>query len=143
MRILVPCLIMCLALPMVAVGQQAPEYGAADVDVADAGQPDTAEEDAGEGRSWTQIEIVLSLAILVFALVISILQTVLMLKLDINWTPMSILRFNGLTLIIAGGLLLVTAGYSNQQIAPVSGLLGALAGYLLGSRDRGQESGGQ
>ena len=92
----------------------------------------------GAGRSWTQIEIVLSLAILVFALVISILQTILMLKLDINWTPMSILRFNGLTLIIAGGLLLVTAGYSNQQIAPVMGLLGAVAGYLLGSRDGGK-----
>jgi len=86
-------------------------------------------------RNWTTIEIVLSVALLVFALLIFSLQTVIIMKLKVDWTPMSILRFNGLTLIIAGGLLLVIAGYSNQQMSPVIGLLGAIAGYLLGAGD--------
>lgn len=97
-----------------------------------------APDPGSDGRSWTQIEIVLSVAILMLALVITVIHAIVMVKLDnIDWTPLSILRFNGLTLIISGGLMLVTAGYSNEQIAPVSGLLGALAGYLLGDRTGG------
>jgi hypothetical protein len=88
------------------------------------------------GREWTSIEIVLSVAILVFALVIFLFQTIVMAKLKLEWTPSNILRFYGLTLIISGGLLLVVAGYSDQQIAPVIGLLGTIAGYLLGAGEK-------
>ncbi|MCP4611468.1 MAG: hypothetical protein GY845_22370 [Planctomycetes bacterium] len=87
-------------------------------------------------RNWTTIEIILSVSLLVFALLIFGLQTVIIMKLNVNWTPISILRFNGLTLIITGGLLLVIAGYSNQQMSPVIGLLGAIAGYLLGTSEK-------
>lgn len=90
---------------------------------------------AGE-RTWTSIEIVLSVAILVFGALVFALQTFLMVKLKLDWTPNSLLRFNGLTLIIVAGILLVTAGYSDQQMAPVIGLLGTIAGYLLGSGDK-------
>lgn len=34
--------------------------------------------------------------------------------------------------VIMGTLILVTAGYSNQQIAPAFGLLGTIVGYVLG-----------
>ena len=40
-----------------------------------------------------------------------------------------------LTLIIIGSLLLVTAGYSNNQINGVLGLLGGISGYLVGKMD--------
>lgn len=91
---------------------------------------------SSESRNWTTIEIVLSVAILLFGAIVLALQTFLIVKLPLAWTPSAILRLNGVTLIITGGILLVTAGYSNQQIAPVIGLLGAIAGYLLGSADK-------
>lgn len=95
--------------------------------------PETNATTSEGSRQWTTIEIVLSVSVLIFALLIFMIQTVLIMKLKLNWTPNAILRFNGLTLIITGGILLVTAGYSNQQMAPVIGLLGAIAGYLLGA----------
>ncbi|MAE63773.1 MAG: hypothetical protein CMJ18_05830 [Phycisphaeraceae bacterium] len=90
----------------------------------------------GGGRHWTTIEIVISVGVLVFGALIFALQTFLMIRLPLAWTPAAILRFNGLTLIIVAGVLLVTAGYSNQQMAPVIGLLGAIAGYLLGTGEK-------
>jgi hypothetical protein len=43
----------------------------------------------------------------------------------------SVLRIFGTILIIITSLFLVVAGYNNEQIAPVIGLLGTIAGYLL------------
>ena len=43
-------------------------------------------------------------------------------------------RAFALTLIIIGTLVLICAGYSNDQIAPALGLFGTVAGYLLGRR---------
>ncbi|MBI1324500.1 hypothetical protein GC170_15125 [bacterium] len=93
----------------------------------------------GETRRWTSIEIVLSFSVLVFGAMVFALQTWLVVKMPLNWTPNAILRFNGLTLIITGAILLVTAGYSNEQMTPVIGLLGAIAGYLLGSVEKPDE----
>lgn len=90
----------------------------------------------GETRHWTSIEIVLSFSVLVFGAMVFGLQTWLIVKMPLQWTPNAILRFNGLTLIITGAILLVTAGYSNEQMTPVIGLLGAIAGYLLGSVEK-------
>jgi hypothetical protein len=92
-----------------------------------------------EVRHWTSIEIVLSFSILVFGAMVFALQTWLIVRMPLNWTPNAILRFNGLTLIITGAILLVTAGYSNEQMTPVIGLLGAIAGYLLGSVEKPEE----
>ncbi|HET8548901.1 MAG TPA: hypothetical protein VFL57_12885 [Bryobacteraceae bacterium] len=44
------------------------------------------------------------------------------------------IRAYGITLIIVGTLVLICAGYSNDQIAPAMGLFGTLAGYLVGRR---------
>lgn len=43
-----------------------------------------------------------------------------------------ILRVVGTVLIITLSVFLIVAGYDNTQIAPAIGLLGTLAGYLLG-----------
>lgn len=137
MRKLTLC-ILAIVILVVVLARPAPASQEPGANVEDRGNiarsPASFRETPDEGtRNWTTIEIVLSVALLVFALAIFILQTVLIMKLKLNWTPVSILRFNGLTLIIAGGLLLVIAGYSNQQMSPVIGLLGAIAGYLLGA----------
>lgn len=39
-----------------------------------------------------------------------------------------------LTLIIFAGLYLIVTGWSDNQLAPMMGLLGTLAGYILGER---------
>jgi ABC-type xylose transport system permease subunit len=52
-----------------------------------------------------------------------------------------LLRAFALVLIIVAAVFLIVAGYTEQQIAPVMGLLGTIAGYLLGSRHSSGESG--
>lgn len=57
-------------------------------------------------------------------------------------SPESILRVFGTVLIVTGALFLVVAGYSDQQMAPVMGFLGTLAGYLLGKNESKVEQDG-
>lgn len=52
-----------------------------------------------------------------------------------NLEAMDLVKIFSVTLIIIGALFIVTAGFSNDQVAPAFGLLGTIAGYLLG---RGQ-----
>lgn len=47
-------------------------------------------------------------------------------------TPDEVIRLVSVVLIIAGTLLLITGGFSAQQIAPAMGLFGTIAGYVLG-----------
>ena len=42
-------------------------------------------------------------------------------------------------LVITGTLVLVTAGYNNEQIAPAFGLFGTIVGYILGRSQTRQE----
>jgi len=85
------------------------------------------------GRST--MELYLSLAVLVFGLIILGLQIGLMFKIGKGWGPNTI-RVTGLTLVIVSGVFLITAGYSQDQIAPMVGLLGTIAGYLLGKSEK-------
>ena len=77
--------------------------------------------------SW---EFKLSLIVLIFGLIIICLEIFLIRSQQMN-TESSI-RIIIITLIITSTLFLITAGYSNDQIAPAVGLLGTIAGYLLG-----------
>lgn len=58
----------------------------------------------------------------------------------IGRTSESVLKILGVILIITSSVFLVVAGYSDQQISPVIGLLGTLAGYLLGKDTKEQTS---
>lgn len=40
-----------------------------------------------------------------------------------------------LSLIVIAALLLIVLGYSDEQMSPVIGLLGTVAGYMLGSKE--------
>ena len=44
------------------------------------------------------------------------------------------IRAYALVLIIIGTIVLICAGYSNDQIAPAVGLFGTVVGYLLGRK---------
>ena len=78
-----------------------------------------------------QLVLTLSTSILVFGILVILIMAYLVLK-ERNTT--FVLRAFGVPLIIVAAIFLVVTGYSQDQIAPVIGLLGTIAGYLLGSR---------
>jgi hypothetical protein len=81
---------------------------------------------------WSpQLVCKLSLGIGFFAIVAFALITYLISK---EKRPEQILRTFGILIIIFAAVFLVIAGYSAAQITPVIGLLGTIAGYLLGRR---------
>jgi hypothetical protein len=69
--------------------------------------------------------------IFVFAVVLFLMLSILIWK---NKSVDSLLRTFGILLIIIAAVFLVIVGYSDQQIAPVMGLMGTIAGYLLSRR---------
>jgi heme/copper-type cytochrome/quinol oxidase subunit 3 len=87
----------------------------------------------------TSTELYLSLGVLVFGLLLIGLQVLVMLKTAKGWETHST-RMVGLTLVIVSGLFLITAGYSENQAAPMIGLLGTIAGYLLGKTSPKEET---
>ena len=78
----------------------------------------------------TDISFNLSLCVLGFGLLLIIGEIFLVYRLNIS--PQDTIKFIIVTLIVIGSLYLITAGYTNDQIAPAMGLLGTIAGYLLG-----------
>ncbi len=96
--------------------------------------------DAGEDARWhTTIEIAFGVAVLAFGCVMVLLE-VLFLKGRPSWDPAWSLKILGLTLVLTSGLFLIVAGFSQTQIAPMMGLLGTVAGYLLGKDARPPDS---
>lgn len=71
----------------------------------------------------------ISAVVLLFGLIVLLLATYLI---RIGKSSESVLRIFGTVLIIVIAVFLVVAGYTSDQIAPVMGLLGTVAGYLLG-----------
>ncbi|PSR15043.1 MAG: hypothetical protein DA408_16345 [Bacteroidetes bacterium] len=84
-------------------------------------------------------EVWLSLGVLVFGMIVILAQALIISR---RQEPLSqSLKYLSITLIIVGSLFLVTAGYGNAQIAPIIGLLGTVAGYLLGRTQSPAEGG--
>lgn len=79
----------------------------------------------------SQMVFYLSLCLLIFGLVVIIIEAILSVK--NHWDAIFTLRVIGLTLIIIFAVVLIPVGYSETQTAPVFGLLGMVAGYLLGT----------
>lgn len=78
----------------------------------------------------SRLEFTLSMAVLIFGLIIIFLEIFLIRSRKLS--SEDTIKFITITLIITATLFLITAGYSNDQIAPAVGLLGTIAGYLLG-----------
>ena len=58
-----------------------------------------------------------------------------------NKQPVEILRAFGIPLIVISGSLLIVTGFGSDQISPIIGLLGTIAGYLLGRTHEELKSG--
>ncbi len=88
----------------------------------------------------TAQENFLSVCVLLFGLLFSGLLTMVVLKTS-PAKPLGTtnIKLFGLTIVITAGLFLICAGYSQNQIAPMIGLLGSIAGYILG-KDAPKES---
>jgi len=82
---------------------------------------------------------VLSISILSFGLLVIILEVYLAYNKVIN--PSQIWKCIIVTLVIISSLVLITAGYSNNQISGISGILGSIAGYLLAKNSSEDEKG--
>ena len=86
----------------------------------------------------TYPEVALGWGVLAFGILIIILEVLVMLRLKKGWGTQSI-RIVGLTLVLTSGLFLIVTGYSQQQIAPMVGLLGTMTGFLLGKTSSSKE----
>lgn len=76
-------------------------------------------------------QVNLSFGVLIFFGVAMLMEVAVMFRKGMGWDPEAT-KIVGLTLIMGSGLFLITAGYSQEQIAPMIGLLGSVAGYLVG-----------
>jgi hypothetical protein len=82
--------------------------------------------------------IYLSLGVLAFGLVLVIFTGIVALKKKEGWDKEATRIFT-VSVIVTAGLFLITAGYTDQQIAPMFGLLGTIVGYLLGKSSQNEE----
>ncbi|RPI08155.1 MAG: hypothetical protein EHM71_09065 [Zetaproteobacteria bacterium] len=101
-----------------------------------AAKPAPAAPASGQAETpwWsTRNAMTMSAALLVFGVVVLVLATYLI---TTGKSAEAVLRIFGTILIIVIAVFLVVAGYSDTQIAPVMGLLGTIAGYLLGKESR-------
>ncbi len=80
------------------------------------------------------LTLILSALILFFGLVVILLEVLIILRSGKGLDTFAF-KIISLTLIITGALFLMTAGYSENQLTPIIGLLGTLAGYILGQNN--------
>lgn len=92
--------------------------------------PEPEESGSAIVKPLSRLEFTLSLIVLAFGLAVIILEIILIRIKKIHTDET--IKFITVTLIITSTLFLITAGYSNDQIAQAVGLLGTIAGYLLG-----------
>jgi hypothetical protein len=93
----------------------------------------TVQKTSADADWWSvQDAMTISASVLVFGCFIMLLATILLYK---GITSHDVLKLFGTMIIVISAVFLVVAGYSDTQIAPVIGLLGTVAGYLLGSKD--------
>ena len=82
------------------------------------------------GSYLSSREFVTSITVLVFGTIMVVVASLL---LTIGRQAIEpIIRLFALIIIVSGTLFLVAAGYNASEIAPSLGLLGSIAGYLLG-----------
>ena len=84
-----------------------------------------------QASAWSpELIQTLSVSILLFTLAIIGFATILLWR--NKSSPQVILKIFGIITIIGISSFLLVIGYSNDQLTPIIGLFGAIAGYLLG-----------
>ncbi len=95
-------------------------------------------KESSEGPRWgwlSKYEFVLSLMVVLFNLSVLIITYVGMKNQSLKLSASQYLRLVSIVLIITSIMFLVTAGYDKEIMSPILGLLGTVAGYLLGKSD--------
>jgi hypothetical protein len=83
------------------------------------------------GQPWSsELVTYLSTSILLVTSLALVLGSVLLWKRSNS--GQDILRLYGVVIIVGLSALLLVVGFSNDQLTPIVGLFGAIAGYLLG-----------
>lgn len=126
--ILLICLGLCLWTPTLLPAQ--PETVATVANTPPQGDVNQPPHDSELVPTKSSQEVYLSLGVLVFGIIVVLAQAYIINKRQEALSQS--LKYLSVSLIIVGALFLVTAGYGNSQIAPIIGLLGTVAGYLLG-----------
>lgn len=87
------------------------------------------EQMSSHASPFTSFEFLLSIIVLFFGLIVVSLEVYLASKgiIRSEYAYKCII----ITLVIVGSIVLITAGYSNNQINGVIGILGSIAGYML------------
>ena len=89
------------------------------------------------GQPWTpELVQYLSISLMAFTILTLILASVLLWR--SNASPQHVLQVFGILAIIGISALLLITGFSNDQLTPIIGLFGAIAGYLLGKDSSNQ-----
>lgn len=91
-----------------------------------------------DSSNWWSVTdaMTISASVLIFGALIMCLATALLYK---GKSADEVLKLFGTVIIIVSAVFLVVAGYTDTQIAPVIGLLGTIAGYLLGRNENGSD----
>lgn len=108
---------------------------------AEAGHASAASTTTAEpSNSWTPREtMMMSGAALGYSLIVLLVAAVIAKGLK---TAEQAIRLFTVVLIINSAVFFIVAGYSSQQIAPAFGLLGTMAGYVLGKSQENSKSQG-
>ncbi|MCG6862228.1 MAG: hypothetical protein LJE70_13280 [Chromatiaceae bacterium] len=95
----------------------------------------SAESVQGIGQPWSEsLVLFLSVSVLFFVGAVLVLCTALLWRAKAS-AP-EILKIFGIMSIVGLSALLLITGFSNEQLTPIVGLFGAIAGYLLGRESR-------
>lgn len=86
----------------------------------------TTDETAGDESIWW-----LNITVLGIGALLLVLESIVVINMKARWSPYSVIRLFGLTLILVSALFIIVSPEAEAS-KPVVGLLGALAGYLLG-----------
>lgn len=91
------------------------------------------EKESVKGVGWWTGDMVLSLSLIILGfgvIVLGFITYVVITKID-SITSDLLLKVYLTPLIIVCAVFLIITGYSEQQVSPIIGLLGTIAGYLL------------
>lgn len=92
-----------------------------------------------DAMSWN--ELTAAGMVLLFAAMVFL--TAVLLKRWGGYSETAVVRLIALVLIVSSTLFLVVLGFSTEQIGAALGLLGTIAGYVLGRADRGGRGGAE
>ena len=90
-------------------------------------------------QPWSpELVIYLATSILLVTALALVLGSILMWKR--GHSGQEVLRLYGVVIIVGLSALLLVVGFSNEQLTPIVGLFGAIAGYLLGKEGKSKDA---